>query len=141
MTAWAQGCDDIRAVALIGSHARGAARPDSDINLVLLARDPRKFFSDEAWLQAIDWQGIGVRPLYYQDVLYGACTSRHVDLENGLEVEFGFVPLSWAHCSLVDDDTGKVVSEACDVLYDPDARLANLFAPTLPDAMLTRSIS
>ena len=35
-----EGAAEIRAVALVGSHARGTARMDSDIDLVL-ARDGR----------------------------------------------------------------------------------------------------
>ena len=34
---WAKVYQDIRRVALVGSHARGTARLDSDIDLVVLA--------------------------------------------------------------------------------------------------------
>jgi uncharacterized protein len=124
-TAWAQQCDGIRGIALVGSRARDAARSDSDIDLVLLVADPRKFFSDDTWLQAIDWSS---RPVHYQDAQYGACTSRHVRLENTLEVEFGFVPSSWASCSPVDEGTKQVISGGCRVLYDRDKALTNLLA-------------
>ena len=39
-TAWAASQPDIVAVGLAGSHARGAARPDSDVDLVILSTDP-----------------------------------------------------------------------------------------------------
>jgi ribosomal protein S18 acetylase RimI-like enzyme len=125
VTAWAQRCDNIRGIALVGSRARDAARADSDIDLVLLVPDPRKFFSDDTWLQAIDWSS---RPVHYQDAQYGACTSRHVRLENTLEVEFGFVPLSWANCSPVDSGTKQVIAGGCRVLYDRDKAITNLLA-------------
>jgi ribosomal protein S18 acetylase RimI-like enzyme len=125
VTAWAQRCNDIRGIALVGSRARDAARADSDIDLVLLVPDPRKFFSDDTWLQAIDWSS---RPVHYQDAQYGACTSRHVRLENTLEVEFGFVPLSWANCSPVDSGTKQVIAGGCRVLYDRDKAITNLLA-------------
>jgi uncharacterized protein len=128
VAAWARGCDDIRAVVLVGSHARNAARRESDIDLVLLVSDSGKFFKDSAWLEAIDWQSVGLRPLHFRDARYGACTSRHVALENGLEVEFGFVCLSWADCFPVDPGTRQVVSDGCRVLYDPDKRMTNLLA-------------
>jgi len=40
---WARGQTDIRGLAIIGSHARGEARPDSDIDLTPLALDPEAF--------------------------------------------------------------------------------------------------
>jgi len=128
VTGWAHGRADIRAVALVGSHARNAARPDSDIDLVLLASNPMGFFKDSAWLEAIDWQSVGLRPLHFHDAHYGACTSRHVVLENGLEVEFGFTRLSWADCSPINHGTRRVVSDGCRALYDPDNRIADLLA-------------
>lgn len=41
ITAWFQAREGVATIALVGSHARGAARPDSDIDLVLLVDDPR----------------------------------------------------------------------------------------------------
>jgi predicted nucleotidyltransferase len=38
VTRWAAARSDLIGLALVGSHARGEARPDSDIDLVLLAR-------------------------------------------------------------------------------------------------------
>jgi len=56
--AWATAQPKIRAVALVGSHARGAARPDSDIDLVLLVTDPQDFRADTTWIEQIDWQAL-----------------------------------------------------------------------------------
>jgi len=44
--AWATAQPKIRAVALVGSHARGTAGPDSDIDLMLLATDRESFRAD-----------------------------------------------------------------------------------------------
>jgi hypothetical protein len=38
----------------------GAARADSDIDLVLLATHPYAFRADTAWLDAIDWTTVGL---------------------------------------------------------------------------------
>jgi predicted nucleotidyltransferase len=40
---WAKKQPTIQAVAVVGSHARGTARAESDIDLVLLATNPRAF--------------------------------------------------------------------------------------------------
>jgi Nucleotidyltransferase domain len=39
-TAWARRRPDIRGLALVGSWARGSARTDSDVDLVVLTTDP-----------------------------------------------------------------------------------------------------
>jgi len=38
---WAKKQPTIQAVAVVGSHARGTARAESDIDLVLLVTNPR----------------------------------------------------------------------------------------------------
>jgi hypothetical protein len=76
--AWAIRQPKIRAVALVGSRARGMARPDSDIDLMLLATDPDAFRADTTWLADIDWHAIAIRPRKWQDEEYGAAWSRRV---------------------------------------------------------------
>ncbi len=39
LAAWARTREDIEGVVLVGSYARGAERPDSDIDVVLLVCD------------------------------------------------------------------------------------------------------
>jgi uncharacterized protein len=103
VTRWAKTQAQVRGLALVGSHARGAARPDSDIDLIALAKDPQ-IFRDPAWLAAIDWSAAKVRPAKWTDEEYGAVWSRRV----GLTPE------------------GEVVREGCRILYDPDGLLERL---------------
>jgi predicted nucleotidyltransferase len=53
ITNWAQARPDVRAVALVGSWARGAARPDSDVDLMLLVDEPELFERETDWLEEI----------------------------------------------------------------------------------------
>jgi predicted nucleotidyltransferase len=46
VVAWVTAQPKIRAIALVGSHARGIARSDSDIDFMLLAMDPESFRTD-----------------------------------------------------------------------------------------------
>jgi len=124
--AWAEAQHKIRAVALVGSRAGTSPRPDSDIDLVVLCADPQAFRDDLCWLDAINWKLTGVCPSTHRDVQYGALWSRHVSLDDGLEVEFGFAPLSWANWSPLDAGTKRVVSGGCRILHDPDKLLADL---------------
>jgi uncharacterized protein len=112
---------------LVGSHARGAARPESDIDLVLLASDSLAFRADTAWLDAIDWNAVGARPVKWQDEDYGVLWSRRVWLKHGKgEVEFGFAPSSWADVNPLDQGTRRVIADRCRILYDPMKLLSRL---------------
>ena len=88
----------IRAVALVGSHARGDARPDSDIDLVLLMTDHRGFRAHTAWIEQIDLQAVNIHPQKWQDEDYGVAWSRRIWLDGySQQVELTFASLSWAN--------------------------------------------
>ena len=114
--AWAAAQAGIQAVALVGSHARGAARPASDIDLVILADDPRAYLADTTWSRLF---GSVIR-VEIED--YGTLTSLRVWYGDGLEVEYGFTDLSWIDVPL-DRGTQQVVSDGLVVLFDRDALL------------------
>jgi hypothetical protein len=105
---WAKAQPKIRAVALVGSHARGTARPDSDIDLMLLTTDPHGFRADTAWVEQIDWHAIDTLPHKWQDEDYGVVWSRRIWLEADRgQVELTFAPLSWADVKLLDTGTSR----------------------------------
>jgi predicted nucleotidyltransferase len=122
---WAKAQDAIRGLALVGSHARNEARTDSDIDLVLLADNPGKF-RNKMSLAGIDWSEAGVHATRYTDEAYGVAWSRRLWLETQREIEFTFVPLSWAAVSPVDEGTKQVVTDGFVVLLDPDGLLGQL---------------
>jgi hypothetical protein len=127
--AWATAQPKIRAVALVGSHARGTARQDSDIDLVLLVTDPRGFRADTTWIEQIDWQALDRRPQKWQDEDYGVAWSRRIWLAAGsVQVELTFAPLSWANVDPPDAGTRQVISGGCRILHDPDGLLVRLGA-------------
>jgi uncharacterized protein len=119
VTEWAKAQENVHGLALVGSHARNAARPDSDIDLVLLAQNPSGF-RNAAWLTTIEWSRAGIHPVRWSDEEYGVVWSRRTWFEPAMEVEFSFAPMSWADVSSVDKGTQRVVSDGCRVLYDPD---------------------
>src|SRR5262249_29878807 len=49
LRAWAEAREDVRALVLVGSVARGDARLDSDIDVILLTRQPATY------LESVDW--------------------------------------------------------------------------------------
>lgn len=123
---WAKARQDVRGVALVGSSARGTARPDSDIDIVILAAAPAVFRADLSWLGSIDWPAAGTRVGSWRDEDYGAVWSRHVRLDTQLEVEITFAPLTWANLAPLDSGTRAVIAAGCRVLHDPDGLLGRL---------------
>jgi uncharacterized protein len=123
--AWAAAQASVQGLALIGSHARGEARPDSDIDFLALALDPEAYAADSAWLGAIAWPGM--RLVNWQDERYGLVWSRRLWLEPACEVELSFGPPSWAALNPVDAGTRKVVLDGFGILYDPDGLMKRLY--------------
>lgn len=124
---WADGRDDVVGVALVGSHARNAARPDSDVDLAVLCADPRVLTADHGWLANFgEIRKAGTER-------YGPVTSLRVFYNGGFEVEFGIVEPSWVGIPL-DSGTRRVILDGMRIVYDPDG----LFAAASDAAACTR---
>jgi len=80
---WAVVQDDVQAIALVGSYARGAARDDSDIDLVLLTDQPQKYLDNLKWIERFG------NVDKYQTEDYGKLISIRVWYLNSYEVEYG----------------------------------------------------
>jgi uncharacterized protein len=126
VTQWASYRTDIAAAALVGSWARGSARVDSDIDLMFLAANPVSFRQHEEWVNEIQWAVVNAEIDKWEDKDYGVIWSRHVHLDNEIQVEFGFGFPSWASVNPVDAGTFRVVSDGCRILYDPANLLSRL---------------
>lgn len=119
VTDWAVHQPTIVAVAHIGSHARGKARPDSYIDVVLLCEELRKCLAHTSWLhhfgavQRCDTEA------------WGVVTSPRVHYQEGFEVEFGMTTLAWAALP-VDPGTRHVVSHGMRILWDREGLLGRL---------------
>lgn len=109
--AWASVQNDVQGLALVGSYARGAARDDSDIDLVILTDQPSRYLDDMKWLQRF---GVIEKS---QTVNYGLVTSIHVFYQNGHEVEYGITTPEWAAVPL-DAGTRRVISDGMMVLFE-----------------------
>ena len=81
--AWTSAQPDVHGIALVGSYARGAARDDSDIDLVVLTDEPRKYLAD------LDWTGRFGKVERLQTEDYGKLISVRVWYQDGPEVEYG----------------------------------------------------
>lgn len=127
VTHWAMDHRMIIAAALVGSQARGTARAESDIDLMLLTEQPLLFRTSTYWLREIDWSGRRIES--WEDKKYGAVWSRHVYLDASADctkVELSFGQPNWASIAPLDPGTQRVVYDSCRILYDPEDRLTQL---------------
>jgi 3-methyladenine DNA glycosylase AlkD len=108
---WGKQYGDIQAAALVGSYARGKARQDSDIDLVLLIDEPPRYLEDTTWVNVFG------TPTRQRIEYYGRVTSLRVWYEDGLEVEFGLTTPGWASTPL-DSGTRQVIMDGFIPLFE-----------------------
>ncbi len=108
---WAKQQPDIEAVLLVGSYARGAARADSDVDLVILTTAPERYLADPSFA------GHFGPVSRWEKEDWGRVTSLRVWYEGGLEVEYGLTLPDWAARPL-DEGTREVISAGVKVVFD-----------------------
>lgn len=108
---WTSDQADVQAIALVGSYARGAARDDSDIDLVILTNQPEKYLNDFGWTERV---GTVEK---HQTEGYGKLTSVRIWYQNGPQVEYGITTPDWAAAPL-DAGTREVISDGMIVLFE-----------------------
>ncbi len=116
---WAEQQPDITGVLLVGSYARGTARPDSDVDLMVLTTSPQRYLDDISFADRFG----AVAKWVIED--WGRVTSVRVWYKDGLEVEYGITDPDWAAQPL-DAGTRRVISDGMRVLFDRDGSLSRL---------------
>jgi predicted nucleotidyltransferase len=117
ITNWAFLRSDILALAVVGSQARGAAPPISDLDLVLICTDPAQY------LQNTDWVSQFGDAAKRQVEDYGLLTSLRVWYRDGPEVEFGLTDERWSALPL-DEGTRRVIEDGMRVMFEKDQILS-----------------
>lgn len=117
---WAHATPDIRAVALVGSYARGTARTHSDVDLLVLTSSPLRYTTETDWVMEL---GLGT---LVQTKDWGAIAERRLRLPDGLEIEVDIGQPIWASVDPLDPGTRKVVTDGMRLVYDPDGLLERL---------------
>ncbi|GAA3375461.1 hypothetical protein GCM10020367_43360 [Streptomyces sannanensis] len=117
VTHWAAARHDVVGLLLVGSCARNAARPDSDIDLVLLTTDESQY-SDNTWADKLALGKL------IRTQSWGPISERRFATASGLEVEINIGSPDWAQTDPVDPGTRRVVTDGARPLHDPDTVLA-----------------
>ncbi len=108
--AWAKSSPTVESLLLVGSYAAGRARPDSDIDLVIITGDKQAEMAGDF---AERCGTVLQKRLEY----YGECTSVRVWYAEWPEVEFGFVSPRWIAQPL-DAGTRRVLADGYRVIWD-----------------------
>ena len=109
--------EDVEGLVLVGSYARGEARDDSDIDLVLLTKKVECYLENVIWLERF---GVVEN---YQIEDYGKLISIRVWYQNGVEVEYGITTPDWAATPL-EAGTQKVIQDGMIVLFERENLLS-----------------
>jgi uncharacterized protein len=110
----------VHAIALVGSCARGSPGPDSDVDLVILSNEP-----DDLRRRCDRFTHFGSVALVGQRQ-FGDVTERRLRRGDGVDIEIGLAPMSWAETNPVDAGTARVVREGFSIVFDPHGNLARL---------------
>jgi hypothetical protein len=121
---WVELRDDIVGLGLAGSHARGEARPDSDLDLTLVCSDPNRYLDDTQWLSTFGEVTSSTR----ED--WGKVQSLRVFYRDQPEVEFGIAGRDWTEIP-PDPGTARVLRDGFVILHDPLGLLDRLLRSAL----------
>jgi uncharacterized protein len=110
----------VHAIALVGSCARGSPGPDSDVDLVVLSNEPDDLRRRGDWFTHFGSVAlVGQRQ-------FGDVTERRLRRGDGVDIEIGLAPMSWAETNPVDAGTARVVRRGFSIVFDPHGNLARL---------------
>lgn len=119
-TNWSKNHEQILVMALVGSYARGEAKPDSDVDLVIITNQPEKFLKDDSWIKEFG----EVKKQADED--YQLAQGKRVFYKNGIEAEYGITTLEWAKTDPVYSGTKRVITDGAKILYDKNGLLEKL---------------
>ena len=120
---WSTKRKDIRAVALVGSYAKGTLKNASDVGLVIITEKPKHYLTDTEWIRVF---GVVITKKVKE---YGKLTSLRVWYESGLEIEYGFAAREWIQEPL-DEGTKRVIDDGMRVLFEKEVLLSPFETPT-----------
>jgi predicted nucleotidyltransferase len=109
---WVSTQTEMKAVALVGSHARDAATEGSDVDLLILTTRMDKYIRERSWVSLFG----EAAECRIED--WGKVMSLRVFYRESLEVEYGFSTTDWASAPL-DAGSFRVVRDGIKILFDP----------------------
>lgn len=119
ITKWAEDNKVVNSVLLVGSCARGEARPDSDIDLIIICGNPKELLDNTNWVNNFG------EVIKHSIEDWGMVQSIRAFYKNRWEVEFGITSQKWAIIP-IDASTQEVLSGGAKILVDKTSLLIKL---------------
>ena len=130
---WGLDEPKIQAVWIYGSWARGTAKPDSDLDVILFCNAPQEWRNETSWALRPEWNGIGLRVSGWSDVGgFDSRWSRSIRFQTGAEIEFTVVDTDWATTAPYPEELLNDVSQSFHVVFDRDGRSRSLAIACAP---------
>lgn len=108
---WGELTDEVSAIILVGSYARGTYKPTSDIDFVILTTEKDELVSKpDIFNRFGKAQKINVEH-------YGVVTSIRIWYEDSFEVEYGITDIDWISIPL-DSGTHRTLNDGYRVIVD-----------------------
>lgn len=120
---WGNQNEDVRAIILVGSYARGEQKDGSDVDLVIITLNPSTYLNNNF---IYNFGKIHE----YQKEDWGRVTSIRVWYDSpNFEVEFGITTPIWVEQPL-DNGTIRVLSDGYKVILDKEDYFKDIFETT-----------
>jgi uncharacterized protein len=116
-TGWAKSQNDIEGLFLVGSYAKNLSRENSDIDLVIITKEPIAYLDNPLWIDNFG------KPKKIIDEDWGLLRTKRVFYDSGLEVEFNFTNSDWIKTNPIDEGTKKVLTDGNKILLDKTGQL------------------
>jgi arginyl-tRNA--protein-N-Asp/Glu arginylyltransferase len=111
---------EIAAIAMFGSQAHGTARPDSDIDVLILTPDIQKHFEDNHYARCFGSFRYARREKWFS----GETLRSFFRQENG-QIEYNFATPDWADLP-ANAEARRIVKDGIKILHDPHGILEKL---------------
>lgn len=110
---WSAKQKEVKGAAIVGSWARGSARPDSDIDVILITTRPDDLLNKQEWLGEFGT----AEKIERED--WGLVQSLRVFYADKQEIEFGITTEQWTSQEEIKHGTGEIILDGIVVVYDP----------------------
>lgn len=118
---------EIAGIALFGSQAHGTARPDSDIDVLIVTPDIQRHFEDDHYARCF-----GSFRYARREKWFSGETLRSFFREEHGQIEYNFVLPDWADLP-ANDEARRIVKDGIKILHDPHGILEKLQKAVLPE--------
>lgn len=119
---WADARPDIVGAAVTGSWARGVARPDSDLDIMVVANDIAGYLTWTGWLGELG------KPATISREPNNPWPALRVFFGDGPEVDFSLTTPAWLEAIVPGSAPAWLSPASFQIVHDPEQLLAALLA-------------